>query len=111
MLGQGWMTGHQKISDVIKKQACSTWCQTSERNASSYSAGMCQANIVMPISTSANTGCVTVLPTRLATDQFKNGPANSRAAKTGRPRTRGTSGAPSRIKGGAIIISTMCWSM
>src|SRR5260370_25163438 len=39
-LGRGWITGHQNISEVAKKQACSTSCQESERSASSNEAGM-----------------------------------------------------------------------
>jgi hypothetical protein len=34
-LGQGWMTGHQKRSEVMKKQACSTACHPEERSANS----------------------------------------------------------------------------
>ncbi len=64
-----------------------------------------------PISTSAKTGWVSNRPSRCAGLQLRNGPANSRAAKTGSPRTSGISGAPSRMSGGAIIISTMCCNM
>jgi len=42
-LGKGWITGHQNISEVAKKQACSISCQESERSASSNAAGICHA--------------------------------------------------------------------
>ena len=65
----------------------------------------------MPINARAITGFVSDNPIRSATRQFKNGPANSRAAKRGMPRTMGMSGSPSKSSGGATIISIMCCSM
>ena len=59
-----------------------------------------------PISTNATTGWISALPMRVGGRQLRNGPANSRAAKTGNPRTKGISGAPKRISGGASIISS-----
>src|ERR1039458_9206217 len=63
------------------------------------------------MSARAQIGFVSAVPIRLASGQFRNGPANSRAAKRGNPRTMGIRGAPRRISGGATIISSMCCSM
>src|SRR5208337_4878966 len=88
-LGQGCTTGHQKMMDVKKKHACSAWCHELDRSASSYGPGTCQPNITTPISTRATTGFVSTSPIRWAGGQFRRGPANSRAANLGIPRTIG----------------------
>src|SRR5262249_51711367 len=107
-LGNGRTTGHQNSSDAPKKQACSTLCQIGERRVRSNAAGTCQAHSVMAVIIQQLTGCVSLSEARRNAGQTRKGPTPSRANFLGNPRSKGRSGPPSRIRGGATDKSNKC---
>src|SRR5579862_8644151 len=108
MLGHGCTTGHQNRSEVVKKDACSTSCQNSERSANSKAGGECHAIRVTAAASQQKTGCVRTCPNHCTGCQRKSGPKTARTKLWGNPCSSGKAGAPSKINGGATAIRRMC---
>ena len=102
--GQARITGCQKRSAVRKKHACSTWCQRSDRSATSYSAGTCHAQNATTNETHATRGSVRT-PVSRRTGPVASTEATARRARSGSPASSGATGAPSQSSGGATTIS------
>src|SRR5216684_6501638 len=111
VLGQGWTTGHQNIRPAPIKEACSSLCNQSHRNASSNSEGTCHPTNARVATTQQIAGFEISGPNRLTKGNRRNGLTTLRAIDCGSPRRNGNAGAPSRIKGGATALSSRCCTM
>src|SRR2546426_10220321 len=107
-LGQGCTTGHQKSSAVLRKQTCCTSCQNSERKASSYKPGTCQATVLAMNASKHTIGWVRKRPNCWSAVEAKMWLRAYCNTDRGSPCSNGRVGAPSQRSGGTTIISTRC---
>jgi len=110
-LGQGWTTGHQKRNPAPRKHACSTACHPSDCNPSVNAAGTCHPTNAAAAASQQNAGCESTRPTRCTGGQRNSGPTTVCTNCRGKPCNNGITGAPTKIKGGASVMRSRCWTM
>src|SRR5271154_3769033 len=110
-LGQGCTTGHQNASPAPKKQACSSSCTHCKCNASSNTAGICHTINASAAPSHATARRVAKCPSHFTGPHRSSGATTPRAIHPGSPCSNGSAGAPSRINGGATVISSRCCTM
>ena len=81
-----------------EEDVCSTWCQRSDRSATSYSAGTCHAQNATTNETHATRGSVRT-PVSRRTGPVASTEATARRARSGSPASSGATGAPSQQRG------------
>src|SRR5271156_1275963 len=108
LLGHGWITGHQNKNPANRKQLCSTTCHVSDCNPSVNAAGTCQPTSAAAAAIQHTAGCARKRPTLCSGAQRKIGPRTTCTNFRGKPCNSGINGSPSKINGGAMVISNKC---
>src|SRR5215475_15243053 len=109
-LGQGCTTGHQKRKPAPKNDACSTACHSSECIPNVNSDGTCQPRSVSAETIQHNSGRESARPKR-CTDGRRNSGLSTFRADPGNRFQKHRRGSPKRIKAGAKVISSKCWTI
>src|ERR1700719_4401729 len=107
-LGQGRTMGHQKRNPTTTKLTCSTTCHPSDCSPSVNAAGRCHPINAVVAANQQNIGCESTCPARCSLVHFNNGPRKDRTNRRGRPCNNGITGAPIKINGGAMLMSSRC---